>query len=374
VEYLIDRMVMVRTVRTSLSLCGVGLSNPLILAAGPYGRDGKTLERAVRAGFGAVTTKTIRLVAARNPFPNMARIGKDALINAEKWSDLPLQTWVTREIPAVKHLGVPVIASIGFTEKEAGKIARLVEEAGADFIETVAYNSDQILPTLKAAKSGAKVPVIAKVSANWPDPLRIAVKAEKLGADAVSAIDSMGPVLAIDVETGKPFLGSAKGEGWLSGSAIHPMAVRCVAEIAKRVKIPVIGIGGISNSQDVVEMMMAGAYCVELCTAPVLHGLQIVNQIENELVEFMELKGYKSVQELRGITLKHLEKQKEESKRRLHSQINREACTSCGLCANLCPYQALALSEEKVISYETKCLSCGLCYSVCPRHAIKLRS
>lgn len=365
---------MAKTVRTSLSLCGVNLSNPLVLAAGPHGRDSKTLERAVKAGFGAVTTKTIRLTAAQNPFPNIARIGRDTLINAEKWSDLPLQTWVSHEIPAVKRLGAPIIASIGFTEKEAERIAPLVEEAGADFIETVTYDANQILPMVKAAKSAVKIPVIAKISADWSNLLKIAVKAEKLGADAVSAIDSAGPVLAIDVETGKPYLGTANGEGWLSGSAIHQIAVRCVAEIAERVKIPVIGIGGISSGQDVVEMMMAGADCVELCTAPILHGLQIVNRIENELVEFMELQGYRSIQNLRGVALKHLQKQKEESKKRLHPQIDIEACTLCGLCANLCPYQALALSDEKVVSYKRKCLSCGLCYSVCPRHAIKLRS
>jgi len=365
---------MAKTVRTSLSLCGVNLSNPLVLAAGPHGRDSKTLERAVRAGFGAVTTKTIRLNAAQNSFPNIARIGRDTLINAEKWSDLPLQTWVTKEIPAVKRLGVPIIASIGFTEKEAERIAPLIEEAGADFIETVTYDADQVLPMVKATKSAVKIPVVAKVSANWPNLIRIAVKAEKLGADAISAIDSAGPVLAIDVETGKPYLGNANGEGWLSGSAIHPLAVKCVADIAEQVKIPVIGIGGISSGQDVVEMMMAGADCVELCTTPILHGLKIIDRIENELVEFMELKGYKSIQELRGVALKHLQKQMKESKKRLHPQIDREACSLCGLCVNLCPYQALALSDEKVVSYERKCLSCGLCYSVCPQHAIKLRS
>ncbi len=374
VENLTERTAMARTVRTSVSLCGVNLTNPIVLAAGPFGRDAETLERAVRAGFGAVTTKTIRLTAAKNPSPNIAKIGGDTLINAEKWSDLPLRAWITHEIPAVKRLGVPIIASVGFTAKEAAKIAPMVEEAGADFIETVTYDANQILPTVKAAKSAAKIPVIAKVSANWPNLLRIAVKTEKFGADAVSAIDSTGPVLAIDVETGKPYLGTRDGEGWLSGSAIHPLAVKCVAEIAARVKIPVIGIGGISSGQDAVEMIMAGASCVELCSAPILHGLKIFERIENELVEFMELKGYKTIQELRGVALKNLQKQKNENKKKLHPQINQETCTLCGLCVNLCPYQALALSDGKIVPHKRKCLSCGLCYSACPRHAIKLRS
>jgi len=373
VENLTRRTAMARRVHISVSLCGVSLKNPIVLAAGPSGRDFETLERAVKAGFGAVTTKTIRLNAARNPFPNIAKIGRDDMVNAEKWSDLSLQAWITNEIPAVKRLGTPLIASVGFTAKEAAKIAPMVEEAGADFIETVTYDADQILPTVKAAKSAVKIPVIVKVSGNWSDLLRIVVKAEKLGADAVSAIDSFGPVLAIDVETGKPYLGTRDGEGWLSGSAIHPLAVKCVAGIAARVKVPVIGIGGVSSGRDVVEMIMAGASCVGLCSAPLLHGLNVFDRIENELVEFIEAKGYNSIQDLRAFALKNMQEQKNEHKKKLGPIIDKEACSVCGLCVNLCPYRALALSDGKVVHNESRCLSCGLCYSVCPHQAITLR-
>jgi dihydroorotate dehydrogenase (NAD+) catalytic subunit len=365
-------MAMAKTVLTSLSLCGTKLSNPLVLAAGPYGRDSKTLTRAVNAGFGAVTTKTMRLVAARNPFPNVAQTGRDTLINAEKWSDLPLQSWVRREIPCVKRLGVPLIASVGFTAREARKIVPLVENAGADFIETVTYDADEILPMVKAVKPLLKVPLIVKVSANWQHLSRIVVKAERLGANAISAIDSVGPALAIDVETGRPILGSAGGEGWLSGSAIHSLAVKCVAEMARSVRIPVIGIGGVSSGRDVAEMIMAGAHCVGLCTAPILHGLQVVERVKTELAQFMDRKGYRSVREMRGLALKHLENQRRENRERMYPKIGAEACTLCGLCESLCPYQALTLSEERVVLNMGKCLSCGLCYSVCPQHAIAL--
>lgn len=356
----------------SISLCGINLSNPLILGAGPYGRDSETLTRAANAGFGAVTTKTIRLVSARSPYPNIARTGRDMLVNAEKWSDVPYQTWVKREIPRTKRIPVPLIVSVGFTAKEAEKIAPLVEEAGADFIETVTYDANQILPMVKTVKSLVKAPVIVKVSANWQNVTKIAVKAEKLGADVVSAIDSVGPVLAIDVETGKPSLGSANGEGWISGSAIHHIALRYVAEIARKVKIPIIGIGGVSSGRGVVEMIMAGADCVGMCTSPIVHGLQIVERTKSELADFMKLKGYSTLREMRGLTLKHLKNLKRELKGRVHPQINADTCTLCGLCASLCPYGALVANKEKILPDMGKCLSCGLCYSVCPHQAITL--
>lgn len=363
---------MAKSVDTSLSLCGVTLSNPLILAAGPYSRDSETLTRAAKAGFGAVTTKTIRLTAARNPFPNIAQIGRENLINAEKWSDLPLKTWIKHEIPETKLLGVPVVASVGSTEKEVKKIAPLVEEAGADFVEIVSYDVHQVLPMLKVAKSTVHIPVIVKVSANWQSLAKIAVKAEHLGADAISAIDSIGPVLAIDVETSKPYLGSPRGEGWLSGGAVHSIAVKTVADITRTVKIPVIGTGGVSRGRDVVEMMMAGAQCVELCTAPLIYGLKVVNRIKQELVEFMQQKKCASLQEFRGIALKKIENQTLENKEKLHPKVYTQKCTLCGLCANLCPYQALIIEKGQAVLDKNKCLSCGLCYSVCSHGAIAL--
>jgi ferredoxin len=193
-----------------------------------------------------------------------------------------------------------------------------------------------------------------------------------LGADAISAIDSIGPVLAIDVETGKPYLGSPRGEGWLSGGAVHSIAVKTVADIARTVKIPVIGIGGVSRCRDVVEMIMAGAQCVELCTAPLIYGLKVVNRIKQELVEFMQQKKYASIQEFHGIALKKIENQTSENKEKLHPKVNTQKCTLCGLCANICPYQALIIEKGQAVLDKNKCLGCGLCYSICPHHAITL--
>ncbi len=371
-ENLVGSITMKKCVDLSLSLSGVSLPNPIILAAGPYGRDSETLGRASKAGFGAITTKTIRMVTAENPYPHMSQIGREMLINAEKWSDLPSKTWVEDLIRRVKRFGVPVIASIGYSGEEAEKIAPLVEGAGADFIEIVSYDAPQILPMLKITKSRVDVPVIVKVSANWKDLLEIATKAERFGADVISAIDSLGPVLAIDVESGKPYLGSVGGEGWLSGAAIRPIAVRCVAHIARRVKIPVIGVGGIFRGRDAVEMIMAGAQCVEICTAILIKGLEVVDGIKRELINFMERKRYRSLEDFRGIALKQIEAQREEIREKVYPRFNMELCTLCKLCVLRCPYQAIAAKERKVTLDKTNCLSCGLCYSICPQKAISL--
>ena len=109
-----------------------------------------------------------------------------------------------------------------------------------------------------------KIPVIAKVSFNWNDCAKIAHQCLEAGAAAISAIDSVGPGLRIDIHSGKPLLGSSAGRGWISGEAIKPLALHCVAEIASLAPDAVIiGTGGISRAEDVVEMMMAGASAVD---------------------------------------------------------------------------------------------------------------
>ena len=102
---------------------------------------------------------------------------------------------------------------------------------------------------------------------------------ENAGADGLVMINSFGPCMGIDVESGLPLMGSREGYGWLSGAAIKPLAVRCVYDAAKIVKIPIFGVGGIASGRDAAEMFMAGASAVQVCTAGILKGPGIYGKI-----------------------------------------------------------------------------------------------
>ena len=235
---------------------GKQLQSPLILASGPLSHNGEAIVRAHQSGFGAIVTKTISTIAAKNPFPHMIKNSR-GLFNCEKWSDISYQQWIEKEIPYAKKNSVVLIASVGLSPMDVKNIAQPVADAGADFIELVSYQSDNIVSMVKEAVAQVNIPIIAKVSYNWRDCAQIASQCLHAGASAISAIDSVGPCLRIDINSGKPLLGSSEGRGWITGEAILSFALHCVAEIAKSAPDAVIiGIGGIRKAENIVEMMM----------------------------------------------------------------------------------------------------------------------
>ena len=349
-------------------LFGIKLQSPFILGSGPLSYGAKGLIRAHKAGAGAVVTKTIRDNPAVNPFPHMAVAGKDSMINAEEWSDIPGSQWVETEIPEAKKAGVIVIGSIGHTPVEVANWTKRVDEAGADIIELVSYERDTILPMLAKAKALTDKPVLVKISPNWVDAVGIALEALQAGADGITAIDSIGPVLRIDIKTGKPLVGGGRGFGWLTGSAIKPIALRYVAEISSATDKPVIGLGGVTKADDAVEMLMAGAQAVGICTAPIVKGVEYIEKLNKNLEKLIAELGYKNSSELTGLSHKYLNP--EANNKKFNFIYNADTCTECMACVKACSYEARAL-ENKVMSLDTElCRYCGLCYSVCPNGSL----
>ena len=349
-------------------LFGIKLQSPFILGSGPLSYGAKGLIRAHKAGAGAVVTKTIRDNPAVNPFPHMAVAGKDSMINAEEWSDISGLQWVETEIPEAKKAGVIVIGSIGHTPLEVANWTRRVDKAGADIIELVSYERDTILPMLKKAKALTDKPVLIKISPNWVDSVGIALEALKAGAYGITAIDSIGPVLRIDIKTGKPLVGGGRGFGWLTGSAIKPIALRYVAEISSVTDKPVIGLGGVTKAEDAVEMLMAGAQAVGICTAPIVKGVEYIGKLNDKLEKLITKLGYKNPEELTGLSHKYLIP--EANNKKFDFIYNADTCTECMACVKACSYEARAL-ENKVMSLDTElCRYCGLCFSVCPNGSL----
>ncbi|MEN6368540.1 MAG: 4Fe-4S binding protein [Thermotogota bacterium] len=349
------------------NLCGLKLRTPFVLASGPLSFDGDALVRAHRAGAGAVVTKTVGAQAAVNLVPHIAR-SSGGLLNAERWSDLPAERWIEREIPRARKAGAVVIASVGLTREDVRTLAAALAEAGASALEIVSYDGTALPGMVEEAASLASVPVFAKVSANWPDVAAIARACLTSGASAITAIDSLGPALRFDLASRRPRL---EGYGWLSGRPILPIALRVVADIARETGCPIVGTGGVATADEAVEMLYAGASAVGVCTAPLLRGVSVFGDLVRGLSARLSSLGFESAVEATGAGLPGLVGASNRTKTREGWRFtwSREICTDCGACVRVCPYGARRSTE---VVAEGDCRGCGLCAASCPTGALLL--
>lgn len=357
--------------KVSVEFCGLHFSNPVMPAAGPTSKDGAMCQAAAAGGAGGIVTKTISVKAADVPRPCMAEV-RGGFLNTELWSELPKEQWLEQEYQKVKETGLPAIISLGYTAEQIAELAKLVKPY-ADALELsthyVGNDISPIVEAFRAARAEADVPVFVKLSPH-PNIQDIALELEKAGVDGLVMINSFGPCLGIDVETGLPHMGSQEGYGWLSGPAIKPLALRCIFDAAKVVKIPIIGVGGISNGRDVAEMFMAGASAVQVCTAAILQGPQVYGKIVKELEEFLDSHGYTSVEEIKGLTIRKMTARTYRTSP-VAPVVDKKRCKMCGICETSCAYGAISRADRLIIDAE-KCFGCRLCVTRCKHRALAM--
>lgn len=356
--------------------CGKKLQSPFIVSSGPlcYGAEG--IIKAHLAGAGAVVTKTIRTEPAINPIAHIQALGRQNLVNAEKWGDISLEQWCTKEIPQSVAAGVTVIASVGHTLNEAKAIVQEVEKAGAHMIELVSYREETLLPMLKYAKEHVRIPVICKISGNWADPVASALKCIENGADGICAIDSIGPVLSIDIRKARPILFGNDGYGWLTGEAIRPIALRIVAEIAR--KAPdfknIYGSGGVMSAENALEYIMAGAMGAGICTLGILKGVEVIRPLCVRLNELLLELGYENISAANGAALKNFPESEQIRHFNFSFQPYKEdgspKCINCKRCEQVCCYDARKINFPEMRLDTERCRNCGLCLNVCPTSAL----
>lgn len=344
------------------SMFGQTLASPVIIGSGPASFDAKAMIALSQAGAGAVVTKTINLHAAENPDRHMVMASPGTLINCEKWSDFSMERNLEVEVPAAVAAGVKVIASVGQSVADSSACVERLEELGVLAIELVSYDDSTVLPMLEDAKRRVDVPVIVKLSPNSKDFIGHALRCVDAGADALTACDSMGPALLIDIETGEPVLGGADGRGWLSGAQILPFTLDKICTLRERVDVPIIGLGGLSKWQDAVQMAMAGADYVGVCSAAILKGPSFVTKLNRDVDAWLAKHGHESLADVRGAVLAHLP----QPAGRLRMVRDAATCTHCGLCVRTCPYGARSFDEAgNDVVDEALCRRCGLCVSRC---------
>ena len=285
------------------TFCGIEMQSPYILTSGPLTYAAEGMIRGHEAGCGAVVTKTIRLGRAINPTFHIGGIGSASLINAEKWADSEAELWYEREIPMSVKAGAIVIGSVGHTPEEAVAIVENVEKAGAHMIELVSYAEETLLPMLDYAKEHVNIPVICKLSANWPDPIGSAAKCLEHGADGIAAIDSIGPALKIDIEKRRPEMRGTNGVGWLSGEAIRPISMHINNMIARNHPelLNLYGSGGVMSARDAVEYLMAGCTAAGVHTVGILRDVDYIEQMCYDLSNLLKKLGFNSVAEAVGV-------------------------------------------------------------------------
>ena len=345
---------------------GVKLQSPIIIGSGPLSYSAESMKKLFDAGAGAVVTKTIRKERAINPAPHMVRSASNSLINNEKWTDFEPERWINEEIPQLKEMGVVTIASVGHTLEESSELVEKIAAAGADFIELVSYDYNDLIPMVKDTKKRVSIPVIAKLPPMIDNIGDFCKKLEEAGADAITACDSVGPAFRIDIETGKPLLGG-DGFGWLTGDVIKPITLHKIYEIRKKVNVPIIGLGGCMSGADAVEMVMAGANFIGVCTLPILKGEASLGKLFNDFKDHLDRLGYKSIDEACAVVHQHMGECNERTK--FEFAFHEEKCIRCNLCVKVCAYEARKLNETMELD-EEECRYCGLCISVCPTNAL----
>lgn len=294
------------------NVCGVEFRNPLMLAAGVMGSNASSMNWILKSGAAGVVSKSFSL--EQNPgYANPTTVGVECgIINAIGLSNPGAENF-KEELKRIDRKGNVSIASIyGATPEEFSKLVLKIEDY-VDMIElniscphamegygaSIGQDANLTHKIVSAAKDSANKPVIAKLTPNVTDIVEIAVAAQDAGADALTLINSLGPGMKINIDVARPVLSNKFGG--MSGKAIKPIALRNVYTVYDNVDIPIIGVGGISNFEDVVEFLFAGARAVQIGTSIMDEGVEVFGKINKDLEEFMNKKGYESIDEMIGL-------------------------------------------------------------------------
>jgi dihydropyrimidine dehydrogenase (NAD+) subunit PreA len=214
---------------------------------------------------------------------------------------------------------------------------------------------------------------MAKMTPNVTDVGLVAKACVDAGADAVAATNTVAAIMGVDLETLSPIpsVSGYSAYGGLSGPAIKPIALRAVATIAEATNVPISGIGGIATWEDAAEFILLGASTLQVCTAVMMHGYSIIDQLKEGLAGFMKKKGFATIADMVGASLSRIIALGDlDTKTRLVAQIDNDACVQCDACFISCRdggYQAITRGSDKVYKVtEKRCSGCSLCVQVCP--------
>ena len=384
---------------------GIKSPNPFWLASAPPTDKAYNVERAFKAGWGGVVWKTLGedgppVVNVNGPRYGAIWSGDRRLIglnNIELITDRPLQLNL-QEIKAVKKAwpdrAVVVSIMVPCAEESWKAILPLVEETGADGIElnfgcphgmsergmgaAVGQVPEYVEMVTRWCKANTRMPVIVKLTPNITDIRYSARAAKQGGADAVSLINTINSITAVDLDSfaPSPTIDGKGSHGGYCGPAVKPIALHMVAEIAgdpEMEKLPISGIGGITTWRDAAEFMALGASNVQVCTAVMTYGFRIVEEMITGLSNWLDEKGHTSPDDIVGRAVPNVSKWEHLNLNYItKAKIDQDKCIKCGRCHIACEdtsHQAIMAEKDGVRHFEVmdeECVGCNLCVNVCP--------
>lgn len=296
-------------INTKVNIAGVELKNPVMTASGTFGSGEEYSEFVNLDRLGAVVTKGVANIPWQgNPTPRIAET-YGGMLNAIGLQNPGIDVFIKRDIPFLKKFDTKIIVNVcGKTTEDYCEVVERLSQEAADLLEIniscpnvkeggIAFgqNPKSVEAITKELKKRAKQPIIMKLSPNVTDITEMAKAAEAGGADALSLINTL---TGMKIDIYKKTFALANKTGGLSGPAIKPVAVRMVYQAANAVKLPIIGMGGISNTEDAIEFLMAGASAVAVGTMN-FRNLSVTEEIVNGIEKFMLQYGYENLSDMR---------------------------------------------------------------------------
>ena len=384
-------------------ICGVPLENPFLLSSSVVASNYDMCSRAFEAGWAGAAFKTICSFDIHEASPRLSAVhdasgGIVGFKNIEQLSEHSVaENMEIFQKLKKKYPAKFILASImGRNDEEWEELARTCEENGADAME-LNFSCPNMMeeglgsdigqaPSLvehftAAARRGAKIPVLAKLTPNVAFMSPAAEAAKRGGADGISAINTIKSIMGVDPYTyvSSPAVQGQSAVGGYSGAAVKPIALRFVAEMGKNPNLSgmhISGIGGIETWKDALEFMLLGAGSVQITTAVMQYGYRIIDDLKGGLNFYLHERGIENIGDIIGKGLAFISNTTDSLARDTvtYPRFRLERCIGCGRCEISCSdggHQAIRMNENRrPVLNPMKCVGCHLCVLVCPCDAI----
>ena len=389
----------------SVEISGIKFKNSIIVGSATPTWDSRRIKRCIDGGASGAIAKSLfgdsAAIGRKYPRPRFKLFNyreypgypKDlpdsfTLRSLEECSSFGYEGYM-KDINKAKEMvgddGVVIASLSGSTNEEWKTMCEMVNETKADWVElnnSCPFAADMGIKIgagavnltkefVRTCSQVLKKPFSVKLTPQTSDSIALVKMSEEEGASAVNLSARLSGIM-IDVETASPI-------GWQSiggygGPYLLGYGLKTVFQVAKEINIPIIAGLGVWKWQDVISYIMAGASVVQTVTAVMLKGFDITGKWVKCIEARMQAKGYESIEEIRGTALKNIKRTSEVERDYpgIQFSVDREMCTSCGICKKSCMYEAINITKVGAVIRDDLCDRCGMCYEVCPERAIKI--
>ena len=389
--------------RLRTEMCGISLENPFLLSSSVVASTYDMCARAFEAGWAGAAFKTICSMDIHEASPRFSAItGNDGSIigfkNVEQLSDHSVEEnmEIFRRLKAKYPTKFSLASIMGENDADWERLARLCEENGADAIELnfscpnmaegglgsdIGQVPELVERFTAAARRGAKIPILAKLTPNVATMSPAAEAALRGGANGIAAINTIKSIIGVNPHTyvSSPAVHGMSAVGGYSGNAVKPIALRFIAEMGHNPALKdmhLSAMGGVESWSDALEYIMMGAGSIQVTTAVMQYGYRIIDDLKSGLNLYLTEKGLDSVAQVKGVGLDCVSDTTDVLERDtiVYPRFNAKKCIGCGRCVISCAdggHQAISLTEDRKPRMDAKkCVGCHLCVLVCPQKAI----